>query len=405
MGNRSEGLMRRRGATVVLGAVCALALLGAGTASAGTISGTVSEAEGAHATLPGVEVCSHVIPYTFEDSCTVTGAGGAWSLGLPAGTYAIHFRDWAQNRNLVDQYYSGQRFYPGTTVAVPASGAVGGIDANLAPGSTITGTVTDAATAAPVGEIPVCALAEYAEGFAERCERSGPNGVYTINGLPPGEFEVEFQSGYTNYQPQVYDGVESRSERTPVTIAAAGETKGTIDAAMALGVEITGTLRESTGAPVAAVQVEASLPHATGLRQEQFLAHTDINGNYAFRGLPAGEYLVAFSKPQGPWDGDCFSTQFYAGSLTEAGAMLLHGVPGVPLTGIDGEVVRECAPPAPEPASAVVPAPPARSLIAPNPRPKPHPCAKGKHRAQVHGGAARCVANRARKHRAHRHHG
>jgi hypothetical protein len=73
-------------------------------ASAATISGTVSEADGSHAVLEGVRVCPQVEPYTFETSCTSTDSGGRYVLQVPSGTYTIDFDDSARNRNLVDQF-------------------------------------------------------------------------------------------------------------------------------------------------------------------------------------------------------------------------------------------------------------------------------------------------------------
>jgi hypothetical protein len=384
--------LRRCAAGVVVFA--AFSLVAATSAFAATISGTVSEADGAHAVLEGVEVCSHVQPYTFEDSCATSDGAGNYSLSVPAGSYSVHFSDSPRNRNLVDQYYGGSVTFPGTLVSVSgATESVTGIDAQLGEGSTISGSVTDAATHASIAGIPVCAVAEYGlEGFATRCHKTDESGNYAINGLPPGEYEVEFQSGLLNYQPQYYDGTPERAGRTLVPILAAGETAGSIDAAMEVGVEITGTLTEAgTGVPLGGILVDALQAH----REGNWQTHTDAGGNYAFRGLPGGEFIVVFSKPQGPSDSDCYSTQFYAGSSELAGATVLFASPETPLTGINGQVTHECLPP-PTPLASL-------PAVATQPKTRtPLRCKRGFQRRQVKG-KVRCVRRAKARRKHHRH--
>jgi hypothetical protein len=376
-------------AAVVVGLAAAFPAL----ASAGTIAGTVSEAAGSNAPLAGVKVCSHVDPHTFEDSCTTTDAGGNYSLSsLPAGSYSVHFDDSAVNRNVVSQYYGGSDSYPGTRVTLASpSETLSGIDAQLPPGGTITGAVTDAPSHLPLAGIPVCAFAE-SIGY-ERCERSEASGAYVINGLPAGSYDVEFQSGLLNYQSQSYDGSVWPEPWTPVTIFSPGEVESGIDAAMRPGVEISGQLTEAgSDRPLAGIPVELLRPG----RESTGWIVTGSDGRYAYRGLAEGEYVLAFATAHGPFGSNdtCFATQYFHGSAALSGATVLHGVPGTAITGIDGQLVSTCpATSGPPPLQvSFVPAAssPKRQLLR---------CRNGFQRRQVKG-KVRCV----KRHKDWRHH-
>lgn len=237
-------------------------------AMASSIAGTVTAAVG-HAPIAEVEVCSHAQPYTVEDTCAETDSSGKYLLaGLAPGEYSIHFSDRIKNRNYVDQYYGGSDVYPGTRVTIGGSEERNGIGAELQPGGSILGTVTDAESSLPIPNVPACAMAEIAPGgYAARCAETAADGTYRINGLPPGSYEVEFQSGLLNYQQQYYPGVPKANESTKVTIAAAGDEKGSIDVAMHAGAEISGTVTEvGTGKPLGGITVELVHPSkkATG---------------------------------------------------------------------------------------------------------------------------------------------
>lgn len=198
-------------------------------------------------------------------------------------------------------------------------------DAQLVPGSTITGAVTDALSHIGIEGIPVCAVAEHGlEGSAGRCESSGSGGTYLINGLSPGDYEVEFQSGYLNYLEQHYDDSVWPEPLTLVPISAAGETITGVDAAMRVGAEIEGRV-------------------------------TDEAGEYAIRGLPAGEYRISFATSGSRSLGTCYDSSWYS---TSAGgpATPVQATLGETAGGIDAGLNRACELPHPEPSATPGPA-------------------------------------------------
>lgn len=371
--------------------LCAMVVFaGPAAALASSISGTVTAAAAGHAPIAGVEVCVEGPQQTGEDTCVTTEAAGHYVLaGLPANTWSVEFSDWMLNRNFVDQFYGGGHEFPGTQVVLGPSEDVQGVNAELVAGSAISGTVTDADSHAPIAGVPACALAFFGpHGFAQRCASTGGDGKYRINGLPPGEYTLDFQSGKLNYQELELPG--------HVTIAGAEEVIDPIDAAMHVGAEISGTLTEvGTGKPLAGIEID--LLWAKGGNS---LAWTDAGGHYTFRALPEGDYVVHFSPAKGPLgaDVDGYSQQYYEGSETLAGATVLHAVPGTALTGINGEV--SVYPPKDEPVVTVsiIPTP----VPGPGAVPRPFKCRSGFQKKKING-KMRCV-KRHKHHRRHRHH-
>jgi Carboxypeptidase regulatory-like domain len=326
-------------------AVCAVvagALPAAATAS--SISGHVTDGV-SHLPIAGVDVCSHVSPYTFEDTCDETSASGAYLLnGLPAGSYHVHFSADRNNLDYVNEFYDDEESFPGDLIAIADGEARTETDAELHAGGVIAGTVTDAVSLLPVAGFPVCAFAQTATGEVGRCARTGSGGDYAIRGLPTEEYEVEFLGGGEfNYLTQYWEATETYGDDDPVPVTVGGTVAG-IDAALNRGAVIAGTLSETgTHAPVAEVSVSLHDPISEELLEWET---TDSAGHYAFRGLPAGTYVVAFSRPLYQWDGDGYSTQYYNGASAFSAATPLTVAPPEELAGIDGEVVNEF-PPAP----------------------------------------------------------
>ncbi|HEX5714374.1 MAG TPA: carboxypeptidase-like regulatory domain-containing protein [Solirubrobacterales bacterium] len=383
-------MARVRVATLALCLFGALGAVAPALASAGAIWGTVT-AENGGAPIAGVEVCPTPQPYTFEAACVETNASGAYQLnGLPEASYSLRFSGDRNNLPYVNEFYGNKESFPGDLIQLGGDVALSGIDAQLSDGSTIAGTVTDAGSAGPVANFLVCAFAPTALGEVGRCDRTEPSGSYAINGLPPEDYKVEFLSeDEFNYLPQYYDGVDTLAAATPVSIVAAKEVKAGIDAALLPGVEITGTLTEvGSGKPLAGVDV--SLLKAGTEKSLGFPAKTDSAGRYAFRGRPTGTYVVGFSHTLGgSFNGDCYSAQYYKGSVSFSGATPLTVTAPSVIPGIDGQVVDICPkPPDPQPVKV--------TFIPTDPPRPPFKCKKNQRKKWVKG-KQRCV-KKPRKH-------
>ena len=263
--------------------------------------------------------------------------------------------------------------------------------ATAATGS-IAGTVTDADANVPAAGVEVCAWE--VGGGESLCEFTQGDGTYSIEGLEPGDYTVEFWPGESNPELalQFYDG-ESRREEATVLSLADGEARTGVDAELGLGSTIAGNVFDATlGRPVQGIWVCS----IDAVNDELWLcARTNANGNYGLPFHPAGEYKVVFSPDAREWgvgflaEDDGYPTRFWneATSLADAFAMSLGTAWFV--GGID---VRYGTPP-------VATTPPISPPVPPQVK-KPRKCKHG-YRKKLVRGKRRCV----RAHRKHRRHG
>jgi hypothetical protein len=367
-------------------AVCAALCAAPAGAIAGSISGTVT-AEAGGAPIPEVRVCQYERNGAVEESCTQTDGSGGYAFGgLPAGSYLIGFSGQPGNLKWADEIYDNRvHSWEADLVAIGASQTRGGVDAALAEGGSISGTLTEEGTGVQIAGIWACAIDH--EGIPARCSESGPNGEYVLNGLRSGDYSVEFEGGNkVNYLREFYEDAETWAAATDVPVTAPGPTAG-IDAELSPGAQILGRVGEiGTGAPLANIMVCAVEP-APG--EYEACDYTDSNGEYAIRSIRAGTYLVAFGKEYGPFGVQV--GQWWYGVPTAQEATPIAIAPPETRTGIDGRIANPYPSP-PESVAATTSAIPLTLTKAPPPPPR---CRKGFHRRKLPGGRSRC----ARKHR------
>src|SRR5262249_9085709 len=173
----------------------------------GTISGKV---EGPHGEpVQGVAVGALGEFFGFAS----TNAAGEYAIkGLAKGSYVIEFLPFESEANLVAQFYNGAHsFGTATAVEVKEEEAKQNVNAVLQEGGEISGTVTDAKTQQPLGEVCVTATnslgVQFFGGFAE----TAANGQYAIHGLENGSYNLEFEycpeEPGEEYLAQVVNGV------------------------------------------------------------------------------------------------------------------------------------------------------------------------------------------------------
>lgn len=167
-----------------------------------------------------------------------------------------------------------------------------------APGSAsaatgaISGTVTDSGTAEPIAGIEVCAW-EFEHQFTPGgCETTDAAGEYTIAGLEPGPYMVEFAPWHEfGYDARFSSEQASSTNAEEVVVASTATTTG-IDAALIPGGAIEGTVTSSkTLKPLSGAQVCAQdLADSSDI----VCVFTDAEGNYVVPGLGTSEYKVRF---------------------------------------------------------------------------------------------------------------
>jgi Carboxypeptidase regulatory-like domain len=270
--------------------------------------------------------------------------------------------------------------------------------AGAATTGAISGTVTAASGGAALKGVEVCAYEVVGE--EEACILTSASGEYTISGLAPAEYKVEFwphREGL-NYITQFYNDQPTfgAADSVPVT---AGVTAAPINAQLHEGGRIAGTVTDaSTHAGVGEIIVCAF----ESISEEGACVLTATGGQYTIAGLPSGSYEVVFApnfeEEELP---GTYITQYYNDKPTFATANLVPvTAPGGTTSGIDAALAKR---PLPKVPTISVP-----SVIAPPPVPapvaKPLTCKKGFKKKTV-AGKARCVkVHHHRRHRQPHHH-
>lgn len=209
----------------------------------GSITGTVTAAAGG-ADLAEVEECAVSVTTPIVKSCEETDASGVYELhSLPTGRYTVGFSGEGMSAGYQPSYYQGKpSSTEATQILVTAGGTVAGIDATLAEGAAITGSVTAAAGGTPLGGITVC-LFTVTGSAPERCTESDGAGTYSFQGLIDGSYQVGFSleaselggsggaGGADGFGSQYFDGVATRAAAATLPLLAPATAEG-VDAAL-----------------------------------------------------------------------------------------------------------------------------------------------------------------------------
>jgi Carboxypeptidase regulatory-like domain len=200
----------------------------------------------------------------------------------------------------------------------------------FAANGSISGTVTNTSHFGIEG-VEVCAW-----GFEptedEGCDVTSSTGDYSIAGLTPGEYAVEFWPLTVNYVPQWYNGKSFAEMPDGVTVSSGADTPG-IDAELMPGGEIKGRVVSDAPAnpPLKGIPVIAF--NLTG--EEVLEAETNANGEYSIDRVSPGTYKVEFFDFAGN-----YVTQYWnEESFWEEADTFTVAAEGVK-TGIDAEMKR-----------------------------------------------------------------
>jgi hypothetical protein len=167
---------------------------------------------------------------------------------------------------------------------------------------------------------------------------TAPDGTYTVAGLAPGTYRVQFSTancgGSTaNYITQYYNGTTNFSAAAQVSVGDGHDTPG-INATM----QAAGTIEGQVSGPATGtgdnVCVQATNASPTGASTNGF-ATTHTNGTYSITGLAPGNYIVRFST------NNCFGathnyvSQFYDGAADSSSADEVTVTAGAASGGVD----------------------------------------------------------------------
>jgi len=211
-------------------------------APGGSISGTVTAAGRGPAKgrrLRGICVGA-ITPQGAVAALTATAPNGTYTLtGLAAGNYLVNFQssefcNGGNSASYVAQWYHNQPTQAtASTVTVRSRRDTGSINAALQPGGSISGTVT-AAGGGPLDGI--CVGTVTPQG-ATVIISTAPDGTYTLDGLPAGNYLVEFitapgcGSNSGSYVAQWYNNQPTQATANTVAVTVGVDT-GSINAAL-----------------------------------------------------------------------------------------------------------------------------------------------------------------------------
>ncbi len=269
----------------------------------GTVSGTVITSGGIR---PGFTVAAYNLSGTRRGT-TLTGAGGAYSMVLPPGTYKMVTYDDA-GAFAPAFYRDRQTFTDADVLTVTAAQTVSNIDFFVQLGARLAGAVTDAASG---GAVPGAVVLAYnASGFQITFAIAGPDGRFVMT-VPPGSYRFvavdpayKLAAGYPN-------GASS-FEGSPEFVLAGGQNRNDLNFRLEPGGRVTGTVIDAkTGAGLRNITVAAY----NGDGSLRTFVNTDANGDFTLL-LPPGDFrIAAFDVAL------IYATQFYAQSKSFAGAV------------------------------------------------------------------------------------
>lgn len=243
----------------------------------GRISGTVTAEGGAPIAFSPVTVIDQT---GNQVARTSTNASGAYvtSPGLPTGNYRVYFEGGGP---YLAEYYDNQSDLSAATPVSVTAPVTTVVNAQLAVGGQISGTVTNAATGLPVASAQVSANGP---GFAY--DYTDSDGRYLLAGLLTGEYEVRASTPFGS------TGLTTAAQTATVTT---GATVAGVNFALTQGATLSGQVVGPGGAPLNDILVFVG--SADGDYQEYVT--TNASGVYTASGLPTGVYRVHFRPSDG----------------------------------------------------------------------------------------------------------
>jgi len=270
------------------------------------ISGTVTSKSGAK--LRGICVSANgpLQGANFFGFAVPTARNGTYHLhALFPGRYSLQFSIGCGSR--------GSNYAPATHRPVRVSlGQKLTVNQQLAPGASITGTVTNSSSTPLSG---ICVDASNASGSVDQFTFTNSNGVYRVLGLTGGTFQLQFSPC-------------SSENYTNVTLTAhttAGKQTSGVNAVLQTGAIIHGAITGSGGKPLPGICVEIDTANS-GSIYDGF----DRHGSYSINQLSAGTYQLGFIAGCG--NRGSYAPYWYKNQPSESTASLIPLTTGQSVT-------------------------------------------------------------------------
>lgn len=275
-------------------------------AQPGVVTGQVTRtADGTPVTTGGVVFCTPTPSITCY--YPTINSSGIYTQAMPAGTYYAYTTNTGLVNEIFDDVpcpltcYANAAVQLGTPIVL-APGTKIVRHFALSPYATLTGTVRDASTRAPLANHTVYVVTRFADSLYQDYTTTDSAGVFRFTALGRGTFHAYTQSGaQPTHTDEIYNDIlcvgscyvyDAEASGAPIAVTSGAATTG-IDFLLDRGATISGTVRHPTtlGQPVA-IDVELYARIGSNLWRVDTVRLTG-GGPYQFAGLPAGSYFVS----------------------------------------------------------------------------------------------------------------
>jgi hypothetical protein len=303
--------------TTIVGLIVGMFAAGGAAASAsadatGIVSGTVFGSTAPTVGLAGAYVDLY-IPNEQTYALTTTDQNGNFSFtGVPAGSYTLDFQS-PTGSNFTEQWWNDQPNNASATYFNLADGqALGGLNATLVVGATLSGSVYGAGAPnvpLPFSNVYVSGLGGAPDAFAS----TDSNGNFTLTGISAGTYSLHFSPPFNsgNYLQQWWNDQPTQATATTITIGAAQNLTG-YNAVLSVGASISGTV---TGADTG-LGLPGGYVQALQSGNPVGFANVSSTGTYDVSGLEPGSYILQFV----PANGTNYVGQYWNDASTAATA-------------------------------------------------------------------------------------
>jgi len=295
----------------------------------GLISGIVRDAN-TLVGLAGVDMDVFTTLGDFQRANATTSATGYYEIGpFEPGSYLVQADAKALSGYIPTYHLSSFLEAGATAVSVSIDTITTGIDINLPPGGTISGTVMDSGTFSPLAGIDLDVL-DTAGNLMPVNAKTDVLGNYIIGGLPAGDYLVRADPTLAQgYAPQYYlaQVFEADAQAVPVTVGL--DTPG-VDFSLSAAGAIRGVVTGSdTASPLAGIDLD--LFDTAGRFYSTANAVTSSTGFYELGPLPPGQWILQAD----PTIAQGYVDEYYDGVYRRSQAAVLTVSSGGLLTGID----------------------------------------------------------------------
>lgn len=257
-----------------------------------------------------------------------TDAAGIYRVGsLPDGQYYV-LADAAAEQGYVDTYYGDTSDLAGATaVAVSTGTTAADLSITMARGGTIGGTVTAAATAAPLANVQ---MTLWVGTQRVASAHTAADGTYLIGAVPAGDYVVRCAGvDDLGLAFQYHSGATLASQATPIPVVA-DSTVGGIDFALQPGGYMRGIVATKMGEPLAGATLDLYTPEGHSLPSLD--AVTAADGTFLLGPIPAGTFVLRANPSQLHPQ---YTKRYYGGTDQLAAATALVVTSTDTLTGLD----------------------------------------------------------------------